>query len=115
MSSSNNTKADIQPQATEIAELFEKSSSEIVEKKWTIFAEKKQNWSNWKIVGDENRIFNATKKRLLWNKKTETLQSIKMWVGDFVFRAAWRNQVSVMNYFFKVVLFRKKMAKQISS
>jgi hypothetical protein len=33
MSSSNNTKADIQPQATEIAELFEKSSSEIVEKK----------------------------------------------------------------------------------
>ncbi len=32
MSSSNNTKADIQPQATGIAELFEKSSSEIVEK-----------------------------------------------------------------------------------
>ena len=26
------------------------------------FSPKKQNWSNWKVVGDENRIFNATKK-----------------------------------------------------
>ncbi len=42
MSSSNNTKADIQPQATGIAELFEKSSSEIVEK-MNNFRRKKQN------------------------------------------------------------------------
>ena len=112
-SSSSNTRADIQPRATEIEESFEKSSSET---KTNIFFHHRSK----KKLPNKKSLLSVTGTRSA-NRQKLTRASIKDRLGQDNERrllqqkdgflegcSIWGTQVSVINYFSKHFVFAKK-------